>query len=156
MTTPIGKLVRPPTPFADTYMELNALLNTIRWASSTGKVLHAVQTQGQPPGSTTTAAKAYGDAYGKAKGILKPVVDRLSPVQLEYLSGLGFTDPGDDAKKRTDVLNSVVCSYDTVAAKYMKGELQTGDAGRPVLLARLSEFDDAIIFEGKPSVTPDK
>lgn len=102
------------------------------------------------------AGKAYGDGYGKAKDALKKVIDKLTPAQINFMSGLGFTDPNDDAKKRTDILNSAISSWDAAAAKYMKGHLDEGDAARKKFHTRMREFDDTLLLEGKPPVTPDK
>lgn len=102
------------------------------------------------------AAKAYGDGYTKAKGILKPVVDKLTPDQVNFMSGLGFTAPGDDAKKRIDILNSVVSAWDAPAAHYMKGETGAGDKGKSALFDRLLQFDIALETQGKTPVPPDK
>jgi len=105
---------------------------------------------------STAAGKAYGDGYTKAKDVLKPVVDKLSPDQVNFMAGLGFTAPNDDAKKRTDILNSVMSAWDAPAAHYMKGETGAGDKGKSALYDRLQEFDTALETQGKTPVSADK
>lgn len=151
--------------FAGLYTELKALLDKVR---NGGK----------------DAAKAYSDAqsgkleYGKdpdgkvkigsngqpsevkviekgAKAIIEGHVNSLSPEHIGYLSGLGFTAPNDDKKKRTDIVNSVLSAWDKPAAKYMKQELSAGDGAVPAFKQRLEEFDTAIRTQGKTPVKPD-
>lgn len=161
-------------PFASTYGQLAKLLDAINQTTSSAFVLVANKaalsvTVPPPPEPqvraskvkkrapvNAAAGKAYGDGYSKAKDILKPVVDKLSPDQVNFLSGLGFTAPNDDKKKRTDILNSVVSAWDAPAAHYMKGETGAGDKGKSALFDRLQQFDDALSTQGKTPVPPDK
>lgn len=166
------KVLSPITPFSDVSSLLTKLLDSIKSASSLSKIsttqasLGSVVVNSQLHAKTLKAArhtsvsaeagKAYGDGYGKAKDALKKVIDKLTPTQVDFMSGLGFTDPNDDAKKRTDILNSVISSWDAAAAKYMNGHHSEGDAARKTFHARIREFDDTLLLEGKPPVTPDK
>lgn len=157
------------TKFNDTFTDLSKLLDSI---SSAGP---------DPAG----LAKAYGDAcagkrsYGKnadgnvildssgqpsqvtvikpgAKDVLQPVVDGLTTDQVGYFEGLNFTDPNDDTKKRTDILNSSYSAWDSAAAAYMKGDKTTGDQARSDLQSRLQEFDTTVEKKGDPAVSPDQ
>jgi hypothetical protein len=110
------------------------------------------------------AASAYGGAYtgnpGKkitgAKSIIEKYVKALSAQEVDYLKGLGFTDPGNDAQKRTDIVNSILCTWDASAAKLMKGDFAGGLGDALTLLARLDEFDATVDGKGTPPLTPDK
>lgn len=166
-----NKIILPPTPFGDIFDQLTKLLDAIKKGSSirtsvTGVESTTVATSPPPsirasktltPSPVTLAAgSAYGDGYGKAKDAIKKVVDKLTPAQVEFMSGLGFTDKHDLAKKRTDIVNSVLSSWDASAAKYMKAQLGAGDAARLQLRDRLAQFDVAYDTQGKTAVPPDK
>ncbi len=109
-----------------------------------------------PAGTTDTGAKAYGDAYKKAKDEIQKFVDNLSPAEIGYLSGIGFTAPGDDKKKRDDVVNTALAAWDKSAAKYMKNAMGEGDAARGGLLQRLRELDTALTSRGVTPAKPDQ
>lgn len=141
------------TTFIDMFVDLNASLDAIKKAAATGT---PTPPQAKSPGVTDNGAKAYGDAYGKAKGIVQKVTDALGPEQVEGLSGLGFNKPSDDKAKRTDILNSVMAAWDKAASSYMKNQPATGDSARDGLKARLDEFDKATGGpKPRPQVKPD-
>lgn len=158
-------------PFVTAYGPLARLLEAIDQATNRAFVTTATRAFGvsTPPPKvvkaskvkkhapvSTAAGKAYGDGYTKAKDALKQVVDKLSPDQVNFMSGLGFTAPNDDAKKRADILNSVISAWDAPAAHYMKGETGAGDKGKSELYDRLLQFDTALETQGKTPVPPDK
>jgi hypothetical protein len=158
----------PFTKFHDTFSDLGSLLDSISSATD-----------------PSSAASAYGDAcsgkrdYGKdsggnvvldatgqpsqvtvvkpgAKDVLQPVIDGLSSDQVDDFEGLNFTDPDDDTKKRTDILNSAYSAWDKSAGAYMKLDTTTGDTERANLESRLQEFDAAVQGDGDPAVSPDQ
>lgn len=139
--------------FRSLYDPLVALLNSIKSAASQGNSLPA--STGAQPGTTDTGAKAYGEAHGKASDAIKQAAATLSPDQVDFLSGLGFTDPSDVDKKRTDILNSLLSAYDAPAAKYMKNLTGDGDGLLPALKQRLIDFDAAVNSQAKVPVSPD-
>ena len=109
-----------------------------------------------PAGTTDTGAKAYGDAYKKAKDEIQKFVDGLSPAEIGFLSGIGFTAPGDDKKMRGDVVNTALAAWDMSASKYMKNAMGEGDAARGGLLQRLRDLDTALTSRGVTPVKPDQ
>lgn len=139
-----NKLASLRPPFAELYSPLTALLDVISKEASMATPV------------SPKAAKAYGDGYTKAKDLIKPVVDKLTTEQVNFLSGLQFTSPSDDQKNRVDILNSVISSWDSAAAKYMKGKIAEGDTAKKQFFDRLIEFDGAITSKGKPPLSPDK
>jgi len=140
--------------FESAYNPLVVQLDSIRAAAPTGKPVPAAAKAA--PGTTDAGAKAYGDAYKKAKDILQKVVDGLTAEDVNFLDGLGFANPNDEKKKRTDVLNSALAAWDKPASKYMKSALGEGDGLKPELLNRLKEFDTAIRTQKKTPVKPDQ
>lgn len=132
--------------------KLTTFLDDVKGESSKGRPLPDSL---KAPGVTDAGAKAYGDAYGKAKEEIKRVTDSLTPQEIDFLSGLGFTNPSDEAKKRTDVLNSALTAWDKAASAYMKQAGAQGDAARADMKKRFAEFDDAIFTKGKTPVKPD-
>jgi hypothetical protein len=160
-------------PFTKTYGTLVKLLDAIDQTTNSvyfarADTIVSVSVPPPPPAQvraskvkkrepvSTAAGKAYGEGYTKAKEALKAVVDKLTPDQVNFMSGLGFTNPGDDAKKRTDILNSVVSAWDAPASKYMKGQTGEGIKGKAAMYTRLQQFDDALETQGKTPVPPDK
>jgi hypothetical protein len=156
----------PPAPapppfnkFGDLYNPLVALLDRIKSEAPKGKPVPETAPNGDPlaaPGTTDTGAKEYGDAVKKAKDLIKPVTDGMTPEQINFCSGLGFTDQNNDDKKRGDILGAVQSAWDASAAKYMKQAQGDGDGLRPTLQARLHEFDVAVQTAGKTAVKPDQ
>lgn len=148
--------------FAGLYDPLSNLLDTIKNEGQKGKPLPKTSAIGKPlpvlppEGVTDAGAKAYSDAVNKAKAIIEPVVRNLTNEEVGYLSGIGFTDPNDDAKKRIDITNSIHAAWDKAAAKYMKLDVNGGDAARADMLKRLQEFDAAIKSTGVIPASPDK
>ena len=140
-------------PFANTYSELSELLDGIKKAAPTGK---PTPPQAKSPGVTDEGAKAYGNAYGKAKAVLQKAADALTPEQVNAMSGLGFTKPADDKAKRTDIVNSALTAWDKSASSYMKNQQAAGDTARTALQARLNESDKSIAGpQPRPPVKPD-
>lgn len=135
--------------FESIYTTLTALLDRIRSESPKGVK------QGAVAYSTAYSGNADQNVVGAAD-IIKKHVNDMTIEQVNALSGLKFTDPNDDAKKRQDVINSALSAWDAVASKYMKNAQQDGDDLRPNLLTRLKEYDTVISNAGTPPVTPDK
>lgn len=135
--------------FTSLYAPLTVLLDQIKATSGQG---------------TAAAATAYSDAYSGnptkqvtgASPTITAYVKTLAATEVDYFSGLGFTDPHDDAKKRQDIVNSLLASWDASAAKYLNGKVSDGDAARPTLQKRLQEFETTFETAGKTAVTPDK
>ena len=145
-TDKISSVVRALRSFHNLYWPLSANLDRIHKAR---------------PGND--AASAYGDAYtgnpGKkitgAKSIIEKYVKALTPAEVDYLNGLGFTDPNSDEKKRVDIVNSLLCTWDVAAAKLMKGDFTGGLAAALALADRLDEFDATVNGKGTPALKPD-
>jgi hypothetical protein len=147
--------VAPPfSEFSNLNDPLTKLLDSIKSAAPSGTPTPA--SAGAAPGTTDTGAKAYGDAHGKASDAIKAVVTALDDTSIGYFKGMGFTDPNDVSKQRTDVLNSVLNSWDQPASKYMKNAISDGDGLRPAMLSRLQEFDTAVQTAGATPVKPDQ
>ena len=143
-----------PTTFMSLQPTLDGLLDQIAREAHKGKPIP--KQAKAPPGVTDTGAKAYGESYNKAKEVVTNFVAGLTPDDLESLSGMGFTDPNDDAKKRTDVVNTVMSAWDRSASNYMKMDIISGDAGKSSLQFRLQELDAAIQDPSTYAVTPDQ
>ena len=152
----------PFSGFSDLYDPLARLLDQIRTEGPKGKPLPKKSASGKPlpilppHGVTDTSAKAYGITNNKATTVIKPIVDQLSDEAVGFLSGLGFTDPNDVVKQRTDVVNSIHAAWDKSASEYMKLKTSAGDSARTDMANRLQEFDTAIITLGVTPVTPDQ
>jgi len=149
----IASISRVGNNFQSQYNALCAQLDKIKVQAPQGKP--APVAAKAPPGTTDAGASAYGVAYNEASKLLKAVVDGLTPEGVQSLSGIGFSSPGDDAKSRGDILNSILSTWDASASKYMKNQSGDGDAARPALLQRLKEFDSAIASNGTAAVAPD-
>lgn len=152
--------------FSFLYPQLSALLDKIKNVSgkdaasaysdaSSGKMEYGKDAKGKVKVGADGQPADVKVVEKGAKDVIKELVDQLSPQEIGYLSGLNFTAPNDDKKKRTDVVNSVLTAWDKSAAKYMKQERAAGDAARKDLQARLAEFDTAIRTQGKTPVKPD-
>ncbi len=111
-----------------------------------------------PPSSNPHAADApaaYATAHGKASSSIAAMVQQLSTAQINYLTGLQFTTPGDFPSNQADVVNSVLSAWDMPASKYMNLSASAGDSLRPTFQSRLMDFDVAIQTTGSPGIAPD-
>lgn len=127
--------------FLDTVPTLNKLLDQIRTQATKGE---------------KTGVSEYSKSYAGARDVLAQVVNHLHARQVDLFANLGFSDPNDVAKKRNDMVNSVLSAWDAPAAKYAKSKAQDGDALRVALEARLREFDNVIANHGLFLPAPDK
>lgn len=151
--------------FAGLYTPLKALLDKIRSAGKDAVSAYSAAQSGKLDYGKDEKGKVKIGANGQpsevkvlepgAKTVIEDYVKTLTATEIGYLSGLGFTAPNDDKKKRTDVVNSVLSSWDKSASKYMKQELAAGDAAASTLKSRLDEYDTAIRTQGKTPVKPD-
>lgn len=143
-TTPIKRsphvITNQPTGFANQYNAFSSMLDEIKNAYAKG---------------TTAAGSAYAKQHGKASDLAKQIVNGMPPAQVDFFSGLNFTDPNDLTKKQTDITNSTLAAWDKAAAKFMHGQFNDGESARLNMQKRLQEFDDVIANSGNPAVTPD-
>lgn len=159
-----------PRTFNSLLGDLNGLLDKVKAGAAKGK---------------KEAAVAYGEAssgkrdYGKGpdgrvllgpdgqpskvtvtekgvKDFIKPFVDSLTPEEVQWFAGLNFTDANDDAKKRTDIVNTIVAAWDKAAGKYMNQDIGGGDALRDGLVQRLQQLDATLSSRGQTPVAPDQ
>lgn len=98
----------------------------------------------------------YSRSYAAARDIVAQVVGHVSTKHVELFANLGFSDPNDVSKKRNDVVNSALSSWDAAAAKYAKGKAQEGNALRSAFEARMREFDNVVVSKGLFLPAPDK
>lgn len=91
-----------------------------------------------------------------AKTLIEGLVATLTSKEIDYMSGLKFTDVSDDEKKRKDVVNSALSHWDASASKYMKQDRKGGDEAREAFRKRLYDYDTAIVSSGKTPIKPDE
>lgn len=164
---------QPPPPFtkfSDAFSDLTALLDNVKSEASKDKASGATAYGNACAGKRDYGKDASGnvilDGKGQpsqvtvtakgAKDIIQAVTDPMTSDQVEYFSGLSFTDPSDDVKKRGDIVNSAYSAWDKSASKYMQNDSTTGDSEKATLQSRLQEFDAVIQNAGSPAVTPDQ
>lgn len=143
MTTKVITLHLSPavTPFFDLYPKLANYLTLVSAALSQGSVVVGV---------------AYATQHGAASTLISTATSQLTSVQLEYLSGLGYTTPTSTQANQADVANSVMSAWDKAASFFLHGNKTSGASAEVTLLTRLHQFDAALQGKGKPAVTPDQ
>lgn len=140
--------------FQSALPDLEKILDKIKTEAAKGNTLP--EKLKPPVGATDTGTKAYSDGHREAQQLMQEVVKKLTTEDIGYLSGLGFTKPGDEENSRKEIQNSAVCAWDAAAAKYLKNQIGEGDAQKAKLQQRMKEFDNAIIKKGEEAVKPDE